>query len=342
VKIVVDAMGADCAPFPEVDGTIQAIREWSDITVVLVGKKDMLETLIKGKLSRNKADEKLLNRIELVNADDVITMSDHPAQAYKQKPDSSIVVAANLVAGGKGDALVSAGNTGAVVVTSLFSIGRIPGVARPAILIPMPSAKGTTAFLDAGANVDCKPQHLVQFAVMGSLYAKHILNIDNPTVGLLSIGEEDTKGNELTANTKELIENAGLNYKGHVEGKDMPHGVTDVVVCDGFVGNAILKFGEGMVEWIFDELKSAVAKGGILKQLGALLLKSIFRGLKNKFSFDEYGGAPLIGIKKTVIITHGRANAKAIKNSIKVAAKFIREHINEEIEEAINKLGGDK
>jgi phosphate acyltransferase len=342
VRIVVDAMGADCAPYPEVDGSIAALREWKDITVVLVGKRGILEPLIKGKISKNKSDEKIMQRLEFVNADDVITMSDHPAQAYKQKPDSSIVVAANLVGEGKGDALVSAGNTGAVVVTSLFSIGRIPGVSRPAILIPMPSAKGTTAFLDAGANVDCKPQHLVQFAVMGSLYAKYILGIENPTVGLLSIGEEETKGNELTANTKELIENANLNYKGHVEGKDMPHGVTDVVVCDGFVGNAILKFGEGMVEWIFDEMKTAVTKGGIFKKLGALLMKSIFRGMKNKFSFDEYGGAPLIGIKKTVIITHGRANAKAIKNSIKVAANFIRKHINEEIEESIKKLGGDK
>lgn len=340
MKIVVDAMGADCAPQPEVDGTIQALREWQDITVILSGKKSVLEPMIKERIAKNKSDEQLLKRLEIVNADEVITMSDHPAQAYKQKPNSSIVVAAKLVGEGKGDALVSAGNTGAVVVTSLFAIGRIPGVARPAILIPMPSASGTTAFLDAGANVDCKPQHLVQFAVMGSLYAKHILNINNPTVGLLSIGEEDTKGNELTANTKELITNAGLNYKGHVEGKDMPHGVTDVVVCDGFVGNVILKFGEGMVEWIFDEMKSAVKEGGIFKKLGALLMKSIFRGMKNKFSFDEYGGAPLIGIKKAVIITHGRANAKAIKNSIKVAARFIREHINEEIEESINKLGG--
>jgi glycerol-3-phosphate acyltransferase PlsX len=335
-------MGADCAPFPEVEGTIQAVREWNDITVVLVGKKDMLETMINGKLSKNKSDEELKKRIEIVNADEVITMSDHPAQAYKQKPNSSMVLASKIVGEGKGDAFVSAGNTGAVVVCSLFSIGRIPGVARPAILIPLPSAKGTTAFLDAGANVDCKPIHLMQFAVMGRLYAKHILSIEDPTVGMLSIGEEDTKGNELTANTRELLEKADINYKGHVEGKDMPRGVTDVVVCDGFVGNAILKFGEGMVEWIFDEIKGEVKRGGIFKKLGALLMKSLFRRLKNKFSFDEYGGAPLIGIKKTVIITHGRANAKAMKNSIKVAAKFIRDHINEEIEESINKLGGEK
>jgi phosphate acyltransferase len=342
LRIIVDAMGADTAPFPEVDGTIQAVREWDDITVVLVGKKDMLETLIKGKLSKNKVDEKLKNRIEIVNADEVITMSDHPAQAYKQKPNSSIVVAANLVGGGKGDALVSAGNTGAVVVTSLFSIGRIPGVSRPAIIIPMPSANGVTALLDVGGNVDCKPHHLVQFAVMGTLYSKHILSIDNPTVGLLSIGEEDTKGNELTANTKELLEKANLNYKGHVEGKDIVRGLTDVVVCDGFVGNVILKFGEGVVAFIFDSIKEEVANGGIFNKIGALLMKSIFRGMKKKFAFDEYGGAPLIGIKKPVIITHGRANSKAIKNSIRVAAKFIRDHINEEIEESINKLGGEK
>lgn len=338
MRIAVDAMGADSAPYPEVEGAIQAVREWQDITVVLAGKKDTLDNLIKGRLSKDRVDENLKERLEIVDADEVITMSDHPAQAYKQKPNSSIVVAAKLTAEGKTDALVSAGNTGAVVVTSLLTVGRIPGVARPAILVPMPSAKGITALLDAGGNVDCRPQHLVQFAVMGSLYAKHILKIDNPSVGLLSIGEEDTKGNELTTNTRELIEKAGLNYKGQVEGKDILRGITDVVVCDGFVGNVILKFGEGMGEWLFDTIKEEVEKGGLLKKIGALLMKSIFRGLKKKFSFDEYGGAPLVGIKKPIIITHGRANAKAIKNSIRVAAEFIRDHINEEIEENIRKL----
>jgi phosphate acyltransferase len=342
VRIVVDAMGADNAPYVEVDGAIQAVREWQDITVILAGKKDILETLSKGKLSKNNADVKLRERIEIVNADEVITMSDHPAQAYKQKPNSSIVVAANLVAEGKADALVSAGNTGAVVVTSLFTIGRIPGVLRPAILAPMPSAKGISALLDVGGNVDCRPQHLVQFAVMGSIYAKHIFKIDNPTVGLLSIGEEDTKGNELTANTRVLIEKAGLNYKGHVEGKDIARGLTDVVICDGFVGNVILKFGEGVSEFLFGAIKDEVEKAGIIRKIGALLMKAIFKELKKKFSFDEYGGAPLVGIKKPVIITHGRANAKAIKNSIRVAAEFIRGHINEEIEKSINDLGGDK
>ncbi|HRU40046.1 MAG TPA: phosphate acyltransferase PlsX, partial [Candidatus Goldiibacteriota bacterium] len=285
---------------------------------------------------------KLRDRLQVVNATEDITMSDHPAQAYKQKPDSSMVVAANMVGDGRGDAFVSAGNTGAMVVSSLFSIGRIPGVSRPAILVPMPSSKGTTALLDAGGNVDCKPHHLVQFAIMGSLYARHIFRIENPTVGMLSIGEEDTKGNELTANTKELIEKAHINYKGHVEGKDIAHGVTDVVVCDGFVGNVILKFGEGVVQFVFDSIKQEVQKGGILKKVGALLMKSIFREMKKKFSFDEYGGAPLLGIKKPVIITHGRANAKAIKNSIRVAAEFIRDHINEEIEENIKGIGGEK
>lgn len=342
MRIVVDAMGTDTAPIPEVDGAIEAVREWPDINVVLVGKKQMLDTLLSGKLGAKKADQKLKSRIETVNADEVITMSDHPAQAYRQKPNSSIVVAAKMVSDGSGDALVSAGNTGAVVVTSLFAIGRIPGVARPAILIPMPSAKGPTALLDAGGNVDCRPQHLVQFAVMGSLYAKHILGYETTSVGLLSIGEEDTKGNELTANTKELIQKAGLNYYGHVEGKDITRGVTNVVVCDGFVGNVILKFGEGIGELIFDMIKTEVKKGGLPKLIGALLLKSVFKLLKKKFSFDEYGGAPLVGIKKPVIITHGRANAKAIKNAIRVAGEFIRDHINEEIEEDIKKIGGDK
>ena len=335
MRIVLDAMGGDNAPGVEIDGAIEAVKELKDITVVLVGKKDIIDNILKG-----KADAETLKRIEVVNADEVVTMSDHPAEAFKQKRNSSISVSAMLVKDGKADALVSAGNTGSVVVHSLLIIGRIPGVARPAILIPMPNTKGFGALLDAGGNVDCKPAHLVQFAVMGILYAKHILKIENPTVGMVSVGEEEEKGNELTTGTNELFKQSGLNYKGHVEGKDIVNAVTDVVVCDGFVGNVILKFGEGISEFLFNGIKSGIKNGSIFAKIGGALLMPVFRNMKKKFSYDEYGGAPLIGIKRPVIITHGRANVKAIKNSIRVAAQFIKDHINEEIEENIKKLGG--
>jgi glycerol-3-phosphate acyltransferase PlsX len=337
MRIVLDAMGGDNAPNVEVEGAIEAVNEFKDITVVLVGKTDAIEKILK-----EKAGDEQRKRIEVVNAEEVVTMSDHPAEAFKQKKNSSIAVSAELLRDNKADALVSAGNTGAVVVHSLLIIGRIPGVARPAILIPMPTEKGHCALLDAGGNVDCKPFHLVQFAVMGSLYAKHILKIDNPSVGMVSVGEEEEKGNELTASTNALFKQTNLNYKGHVEGKDIVKHVTDVVVCDGFVGNVILKLSEGIAEFIFNSIKGGIKEAGILGAIGGMLLRPVFRKLKKRVTYDEYGGAPLVGIKKPVIITHGRANVKAIKNSIKVAAEFIRDHINEEIEENIKQVGGDK
>lgn len=330
MKIVLDAMGGDNAPDIEIEGAIQAIKEYNDIFITLVGKKEVLEKLIFGKLND---DEK--KRIEIINADEIITMNDHPAQAIKQKPNSSIVVAANYIKNGNADALVSAGNTGAVVASSLLIIGRIPGILRPAILTPIPSRKYYTALLDAGATVDCKPAYLAQFAVMGSLYAKHILNIENPKVGLLSVGEEEAKGNELTTAANELINKAKVNYKGNAEGRDIINGKFDVVVCDGFVGNAILKFGEEIAHFIIDLIRRGVKESGLLAKIGAFLMMSVFGRIKKKVSYDEYGGALLLGIKKPVIITHGSANAKAIKNAIRVAAEFIRHHINEEIEDSI-------
>jgi glycerol-3-phosphate acyltransferase PlsX len=337
LRIVLDAMGGDNAPSVEIDGAIEAVKEYSDITVVLVGKLDKIMPLLK-----EKAPAELMPRLEVVDAGEVVLMSDHPAEAFKTKKDSSIAVSAALLRDNKADALVSAGNTGSVVVHSLLIVGRIPGIARPAILIPMPTTKGYCALLDAGGNVDCKPFHLVQFSIMGSIYARHILKIDNPTVGMVSVGEEEEKGNELTASTNELLKKSEVNYRGHVEGKDILNHLTDVVVCDGFVGNVILKFGEGLGEYFFSTLKKEIKEGSILLKIGAMFLKPIFSRLKKKFSYDEYGGGVLIGIKKPVIITHGRANAKAIKNSIRVAAEFIKDHVNEEIEDNIKKLGGEK
>ncbi len=333
MKIVLDVMGSDNAPYVEIEGTILALKEYSDINIILVGKKDRIENLLSGKLTDVEKQ-----RIEIVNADDVITMSEHPAQALKQKPNSSIVISANLIKDGKGEAFVSAGNTGAVVASSLLIIGRIPGVLRPAILTPIPSRKNYTALLDVGATVDCKPQYLAQFAVMGFLYSKHILNKNNPSVGLLSVGEEEAKGNELTSAANELLNRANVNYKGNAEGRDIINGNFDVVVCDGFVGNAILKFGEEIAHFMIDLIRDGVKKGGILSKIGALFMIGIFDKIKKKVSYDEYGGALLLGIKKPVIITHGRANPKAIKNAIRVAAEFIRHHIIDEIENSIKNL----
>lgn len=337
LRIVLDAMGGDNAPDIEIQGAIEAVKEYSDITVVLVGRQDKIMPML-----NEKAPAELMERLEVVDASEVVLMSDHPAEAFKQKKNSSIAVAAGLLRDNKADALVSAGNTGSVVVHSLLIVGRITGISRPAILIPMPTSNGPCALLDAGGNVDCKPFHLVQFAIMGSIYANHILKIKNPTVGMISVGEEEEKGNELTASTNELLKKSEVNYRGHVEGKDIVKHLTDVVVCDGFVGNVILKFGEGLGEFVFNSIKENINNGGPLIKLGGALLMPIFRKLRKQLSYDEYGGGVLIGIKKPVIITHGRANVKAIKNSIRVAAEFIKDRINEEIENNIKKLGGEK
>ncbi|MCX8092760.1 MAG: phosphate acyltransferase PlsX [Candidatus Goldbacteria bacterium] len=333
MKIILDAMGSDNAPDVEIQGAVDCLMEQKDINIILTGKKELLEE----KIASIKVNTEIKKRIEIVNASEVILMSDPPAQAFKQKPDSSIAVAAKLIKEEKAEALVSAGNTGAVVVTSLLIIGRIPGVIRPAICSTFPSKKGHTAVLDLGATVDCKPEHLTQFAIMGSLYAEHILNIKNPVVGLLSVGEEEEKGNDLSSATRELIKKTDLNFKGNAEGRDIMNGNFDVVVCDGFVGNAMLKLGEGIANFVFTSLKEGVKNGNIFNKIGALLMKPVFENFKKRVSYDEYGGALLLGIKKPVIITHGSANPKAIKNAIKVAKKFITEHINNEIETAINK-----
>jgi len=333
VKIILDAMGSDNAPDVEIQGAADCLKEQRDISIILTGKKDLLESKIKSM----HLPQDIKERIEIIPASEVITMSDSPAHAFKQKPDSSIVIAAKLLKEEKADALVSAGNTGAVVVTSLLIIGRIPGVLRPAICSTFPSKKGYTALLDVGATVDCKPEHLTQFAIMGSLYAEHILNINKPVVGLLSVGEEEEKGNELSDATRELIKKTDLNFKGNAEGRDIMNGNFDVVVCDGFVGNAMLKLGEGIANFIFTSIKEGVKKGNLLNKIGAFLMKSVFENFKKSVSYDEYGGAILLGIKKPVVITHGSANPKAIKNAIKVAVKFITEHINSEIEQNVNK-----
>jgi glycerol-3-phosphate acyltransferase PlsX len=318
-------MGGDHAPAEIVKGAVLASRE-SPLEIFLVGN----EPRIQKELEHYKAR----GNIKIVHASEVIDMDDSPAQAVKQKKDASINVAVALVKEGKADAVVSAGNTGALMAASLFKLGRVKGIERPAIATEFPLPSGKVLLLDMGANVDCKPKHLQQFALMGSLYAQHVLHIDNPRVGLLNIGEEKEKGNELTRETWPLLKALPINFIGNVESKEILQGSADVIVCDGFVGNLILKFGESLAGSIFNLLKGELSKG-VLNKIGlALLLPALLR-LRKKITYDEYGGAPLLGISAVVYKSHGRSHALAIKNAIRESAEAVEKNMVE----AISKVG---
>ena len=338
MRIALDAMGGDNAPKVEVAGAVRALKELKDVIIILVGDSNRIKKL----LDDDKDAKKVRDRIEIEDAKETVSMSEAPAQAYKTKPESSIAIAAKTVKEGRAEALISAGNTGAVVVFSLLGVGRIPGVLRPAILTTMPSEEGVTAVIDSGANVDCKPVHLAQFAVMGNMYSKYILGVENPRVGLISVGAEEEKGNELTVATGSLIKKLNLNFIGNAEGHDVTNGNADVIVCDGFVGNVILKTAEGIAHLLFSMIKKSVKKSFLLAKIGAFLIKGIFRSVIKSSDPNEHGGAPLLGIKKPVIICHGRSNEKGIMNAIKVAEKFIKRHINDEIEAAVKNMEDGK
>jgi glycerol-3-phosphate acyltransferase PlsX len=317
VSVALDAFGSDNAPFPEVEGAVLAITENLCDKVYLVGKKDVLEQ----ELSKFFYDKK---RIEIVHASETISMSDSPSMVAKTKKDSSLVRSVQLHKEGKVDAVVSAGNTGAVMAASLFTYGRIKNVLRPAIAIPLPTKSKPAIILDVGANVDCTSDMLVQFAVLGKLYSQYFFGTKNPQVALLNIGEESSKGNDLAKTTyKRLSENKNINFVGNIEGKDLLLGDIDVVVCDGFVGNVMLKTVEGVAIAIFDIMKEQMKKDWIAK-IGAMLSYPVYAYLKKKLDHSEYGGALLVGLNGITIITHGRSNAKAIKNAIKVAAHIAK------------------
>jgi glycerol-3-phosphate acyltransferase PlsX len=248
-------------------------------------------------------------------------MGESPLTALRRKKDSSIKVAIELVKSGDADAMVSAGNSGVVMATALFLLGKLPGVERPAIAAVMPTLKGCFVLIDAGANVDCRATHLLQFAVMGEAYARNIFNIEHPKIGLLGIGEEDAKGNELTREAFKLLKDASINFIGNIEGKNIFMGDADVVVCDGFVGNIALKISEGLAETMAKMLKREISERST-GRIGYLFLKSALRSFKKKTDYSEYGGAPLLGISKPCIISHGRSTAKAIKNAVKLAGEF--------------------
>lgn len=327
-------MGGDNAPRVTVMGAVQAAKEFG-YEVILVGR----EQVLKRELERTSFPK---GKIEIVDAQEVITMNDAPSEALKKKKKSSIHVALDILRRGDAHAFVSAGNTGAVMAVSLFKLGRIKGVERPAITAILPNLKNKTFLLDVGANVDCKPSHLLQFAIMGSAFARYVLKEQNPKVGLLNVGEEEVKGNEVARIAHSLLKKAresGLNFVGNAEGRDIYSGKFDVVVCDGFVGNVVLKLSESVPKIIFKIIKEEVSKSFFAK-LGALMMKPAFRGFKRRVDYAEWGGAPLLGLKKAVIIAHGSSNAKAIKNAIKAGAEFASSSALEHIEEDIERVKG--
>lgn len=326
IIIAVDAMGGDLAPFETVKGCVLALEK-KDIKLILVGK----ESEITAELSKYSYDK---DRISIVNATEVIQNEEAPTVAIKQKKDSSIVVGLNMVKNGEAGAFVSAGSTGALLTGATVIVGRIKGVKRPALATIFPNTKGYTFLIDVGANVDAKPEYLVQFAQMGSVYMENLMDIKDPKVGLINIGTEKGKGNELTKGTYGLLEKAGINFVGNVEAREIPLGEVDVAVCDAFVGNVILKYSEGLSKGILSMIKEELMATTVSK-IGALLSKGAFKSLKKRFDYTEIGGAPFLGINGLVVKAHGSSDAKAFKNAIRQCSYFIEKDIVKKIEEKL-------
>ncbi len=329
-KVVVDAMGGDYAPHEPIAGSVLAVKDFSDIHIILVGPEDKLtKELAKHDYPRD--------RISVVNASEIIEMDESPASAIRKKKDSTIVVGSTLVKKGEAEAFVSAGNTGACMSAGLLKIGRIKGISRPAIATVFPNIKNQTVVLDSGANVDIGSLELTQFALMGKIFAEKVLKKTDPRVGLLNIGEEEHKGSKLTHETYPLLQEMPLNFIGNVEGRDIFKNTVDVVVCDGFVGNIVLKTSEGIADAIFKILKEEILKSRLAK-LGALFMKPALRGLQKRMDYTEYGGAPLLGIKGISIISHGSSNAWAIRNAVRIARESLLNNLVETITENVQEI----
>lgn len=330
MKIAVDAMGGDKAPEEIVKGAVQAVKKYS-CEIILVGDENKIREFLKD-------DPDIKNfPLTIKHASEIIEMGEHPAEAVKNKKDSSIVVATRMVKDGEADAVLSAGSTGAAVTAAQLILKRIHGIGRPAIATPIPTPQGVTLMLDSGANVDSKPEHLVQSGIMGALYAEHVFGKKNPKVGLLNIGEEETKGNEQVKEAYKLFQDVKtINFCGNAEGRDIPAGHFDVVVCDGFVGNVVLKSCEGLALTILKLIKDAIEDGGISAKVGALLLTPTLKALAKKLDVSEYGGAPLLGVDGCCIISHGSSEAKSICNAIGVAADYVKGNVLEHIKVGIS------
>ncbi len=331
MMIALDAMGGDFAPMHEVQGALLALQQDSTLSILLVGQEDRLRQ----ELGKNL--DTYSGRLMIRHASEIVTMNDSPVAVVKEKKDASINVAVRAVKHGEADVVVSAGNTGAVMTASLFGFGRIKGIDRPPIVGIFPSYKKPFAILDIGANVDCKPHHLVQFAHLGSIYAEKILHYSKPRVALVNIGEEPEKGNEQTIVTHALLKKEPLNFVGNVEGKHLLDGDIDVAVCDGFLGNMILKFGESAVKLLMTEIKQGI-KSSLLSRLGGLMIVPSLVPLKKKIDVEEKGGALLMGLNKTVIITHGSASAHAIKNALFAARDAVQSGMVEHIKKTMEQL----
>jgi glycerol-3-phosphate acyltransferase PlsX len=326
VKIVLDAMGSDSAPKVEVEGAIQAAEEFG-YEIILVGDEDV----IKSELSKYSYDQ---SKISILHAPERIEMSEPAALSVRRKRHSSIVVGMDLLKKEQADAFVSAGNTGAVVCAATLSLRLLPGIERPGIAIVIPTLIGTSMIVDVGANIDPKPMHLLQYGIMADAYCKYILHKPNPKVGLLNVGEEDTKGTDFIKEAHTLLSESKLNFIGNIEGRDIYAGSADIVLCDGFVGNVILKVSESVVDTIVKLLKNEI-KSSIIATLGAALASNAFKELKKKMDYSEYGGAPLLGVDGRCIISHGSSSPKAIKNAIRVAAESKEQDVNKHIVEEL-------
>ncbi|MFQ5708081.1 MAG: phosphate acyltransferase PlsX [bacterium] len=332
MKIAIDAMGGDYAPDAIIHGGVEAARLGKgDYEVVFVGD----ESIVKAQLSRHFRVHEL--PIEVCHASQKIEMGEAPTVALKTKPDASISVAMRLHRERQVDAVISAGHTGAAMASALFSLGRIEGVKRPAIGSLVPHAQGGTLLIDVGANLDCKPMHLLQFGIMGSLYMQDVFNIPSPRVALLNVGTEKSKGNEVRQVAHKLLDTCGLNFVGNIEGRDVMGGDIDVIVSDGFVGNVVLKFAESFNGVYSKTLKRKIGKK-VFSKVGAFLLKPTFDRLRRIYDYEEYGGAPLLGIDGTCIICHGSSTPKAIKNAVKEAAMMIKKRVNQKIRTELSGL----
>lgn len=327
MKIAVDAMGGDNAPAEIVKGCIQAIENLP-ATIVLVGQADK----IKQELKNYKYDK---NKIEIVNASEIIENDEVPTAAIKKKKDSSIVVGLNLVKQKNAEAFISAGCTGALLTGATVIVGRLKGVERPALGALIPNKKGFSLLIDAGANVDSKPTYLAQFAQMGSIYVENVLGIKSPRIGLVNIGEEKEKGNSLTKEAYPLLEQSGINFIGNIEAREIPMGKADVIVCDAFVGNVILKYSEGFAKALLSIMKHEIMQG-IRSKIGALLIKPSLKRMMKKMDYSEYGGAPLLGLKGIVVKTHGSSDANAVKNTIKQCVNLINTKVIDKTSQKIN------
>jgi glycerol-3-phosphate acyltransferase PlsX len=331
--IAVDGMGGDHSPGVVVEGCVQAVKEM-DIKILITGPSELL----KNELGKYEYDKE---KIEIIEANEVIDTNEHPVMAIRKKKNSSLNVALDLVKKGEAHGIISAGSTGAVMAGALFIIGRIKGVERPALAPVMPGKNNSFMLIDCGANAECKPSNLVQFGVMGKIYMENVLKVENPSVGLINIGAEEEKGNELTKAAHKLLKASSLNFVGNVEPREVSNGDVSVLVCDGFVGNTVLKMYEGVASNVFEILKSEI-KSSFRTKVGGLILKPVFKKFKSKFDYKEIGGAAFLGVNGICIKAHGSSDGRAIKNALRQAKLFydsnILEKIRSEIEENFNNI----